>query len=73
MEQPNLTYIYKLSGGDKDFEKRLFAILKKEFFEEKEHYYQCVSKGDPEKTFQIVHKLKHKMFCLKKYYLGSLF
>ena len=31
MEQPNLSYIHSMSGGDKAFEQKLIAIIKLEF------------------------------------------
>ena len=31
MEQPNLSYIESMSGGDKDFEQKLIDIIQKEF------------------------------------------
>ena len=31
MEQPNLSYVMSLSGGDKEFEKKLIQIIKSEF------------------------------------------
>ena len=31
MEQPNLSYLNSLSGGDKEFEKKLIQIIKSEF------------------------------------------
>ena len=40
MEQPNLSYINTLSGGDKEFEAQLLDVVKKEFPTEKETYYK---------------------------------
>ena len=31
MNKPNLTYINKLSGGDKAFEEKIISIIKEEF------------------------------------------
>ena len=38
-DQPNLNYINSLSEGDKSFEMKLLAIIKKEFKQEKNTYY----------------------------------
>ena len=38
MEQPNLSYIHSMSGGDKAFEEKIINIIKTEFPLEKEEY-----------------------------------
>ncbi|MFT4805592.1 MAG: hypothetical protein ACI9YE_002814, partial [Psychroserpens sp.] len=40
MEKPNLSYIHKMSGGDKAFEQKLITIIKGEFPEEKKVYFE---------------------------------
>jgi hypothetical protein len=64
MEQPNLSYIHTLSGGDKAFEKKLIDIIQKEFPQEKKTYHESITIGNYKKTAEIVHKLKHKISIL---------
>ncbi|WP_297766270.1 Hpt domain-containing protein [uncultured Muriicola sp.] len=64
MEQPNLTYIEKLSGNDEIFKNKFIAILKDEFPIEKEEYYQSLNASKTKETALIVHKLKHKLNIL---------
>ncbi len=64
MEQPNLSYIHSMSGGDKAFEKKLVAIIKAEFPEEKKIYYANINSDDFNKASENVHKLKHKISIL---------
>ena len=64
MEQPNLAYIKKLSGGDSEFENKILSILKEEFPIEYEVYENGISSMDYKATAEIVHKLKHKISIL---------
>ncbi len=64
MEQPNLSYIESMSGGDKAFEQKLISIIKSEFTEEKQTYVNAISNKDYKATAEIVHKLKHKISIL---------
>ncbi len=64
MEQPNLNYIQELSGGDSNFEKKLIAILKKEFPEEKSTYLINIQNSNFKKAAENVHKIKHKISIL---------
>tara|TARA_R110002111_G_scaffold260039_1_gene330728 strand:- start:9339 stop:9656 length:318 start_codon:yes stop_codon:yes gene_type:complete len=64
MEQPNLSYINSMSGGDKAFEQKLIDIIKKEFPEEKEVYFTNVKAKNYKLTAENVHKLKHKISIL---------
>jgi len=64
MEQPNLNYIRKLSGGDTDFEKQLFEVLKKEFPIERELFKNSIESDQFYEAAEIVHKLKHKFSIL---------
>lgn len=64
MEQPNLNYINKLSGGDKNFEAQLISILKKEFPVEKEKFQNSIDTNQLDESAEIVHKLKHKLSIL---------
>ena len=64
MEQPNLNYIYKLSGGDEAFEAQLITVLKKEFPLEKEQFRHSIEANALSETAEIVHKLKHKFSIL---------
>ena len=64
MEQPNLSYIQSMSGGDKAFEQKLINIIKIEFPEEKEVYYANYASKDFKRAAENVHKLKHKISIL---------
>ncbi len=64
MEQPNLSYINELSGGDEAFKNKLIAILKNEFPEEKEVYFKNFKAKNFKETAENVHKLKHKISIL---------
>ena len=64
MEQPNLSYINSMSGGDKAFEKKLIDIIKGEFPEEKKVYFENFEAKNYKLTAENVHKLKHKISIL---------
>ncbi|RCW93931.1 Hpt domain-containing protein [Winogradskyella arenosi] len=64
MEQPNLSYIHSMSGGDKDFEQKLINIVNEEFPQEKEIYYANIAAKNYKLTADNVHKLKHKISIL---------
>lgn len=64
MEQPSLQYVHQLSGGDKAFEKKLLAVVVKEFPEEKVIYEGNMEKRAFAKAAENVHKLKHKFGIL---------
>ena len=64
MEQPNLSYIESMSGGDKAFEQKLIDIIQKEFPEEKQVYFDNIDAGNFKATAENVHKLKHKISIL---------
>jgi len=64
MEQPNLSYIQSMSGGDKAFEEKLIAIIKQEFPDEKALYFNNIEKKNFKEAAENVHKLKHKISIL---------
>ncbi|WP_040247258.1 hypothetical protein [Psychroserpens mesophilus] len=64
MEQPNLSYIHSMSGGDKAFEQKLINIIKVEFPEEKQIYFDNITAENYKLTAENVHKLKHKISIL---------
>ncbi|WP_299105618.1 Hpt domain-containing protein [uncultured Winogradskyella sp.] len=64
MEQPNLSYINSMSGGDKAFEQKLIDIIKGEFPEEKSVYFENIEAKNYKLTAENVHKLKHKISIL---------
>lgn len=64
MEQPNLSYIHSMSGGDKAFEQKLIGIIKAEFPEEKKVYFNNIAAENYKLTAENVHKLKHKISIL---------
>ncbi|MFI1743402.1 Hpt domain-containing protein [Thalassobellus sediminis] len=76
MEQPNLSYIHALSGGDKAFEEKLVSIIKTEFPEEKSIYFKHIKSANFKESAEIVHKLKHKISILgleKSYEVAASF
>ena len=64
MEKPNLSYIESMSGGDKAFEQKLIEIIKLEFPQEKQVYFNNSIAEDFKATAENVHKLKHKISIL---------
>ena len=64
MEQPNLSYLNQLSGGDKAFEDKLISIIKAEFPEEKTVYVKNITSNNFKEAAENVHKLKHKISIL---------
>ena len=64
MEQPNLSYINNLSGGDKAFEDKLITIIKTEYPEEKAVYIKNIESNNFKEAAENVHKLKHKISIL---------
>ncbi|GAA4303689.1 Hpt domain-containing protein [Aestuariibaculum suncheonense] len=76
MEQPNMSYIHSMSGGDKVFEQKLIDIIKCEFPEEKAVFYSNLELEDYQKAADNVHKLKHKILILgleKSYHTAVAF
>ncbi|WPY97709.1 Hpt domain-containing protein [Christiangramia sp. OXR-203] len=63
-ENPNLNYLYRLSGGDKEFENKLLDIVKKEFPEEEAVYQENIKQSNFLDAASNVHKLKHKISIL---------
>ncbi|OIQ20368.1 Hpt domain-containing protein [Lacinutrix sp. MedPE-SW] len=64
MEQPNQTYINSLSGGDEIFKQKLIEVIKKEFPEEKQIYFENFNANNFALAANNVHKLKHKISIL---------
>ena len=64
MEQPNLSYIHSMSGGDIAFEQKLIGIIKQEFPNEKKVYFNNISNKNYKLAAENVHKLKHKISIL---------
>lgn len=63
-DQPNLNYINSLSEGDKSFEMKILAIIKKEFKQEKNTYYNNMKNDNFKLCAENVHKIKHKISIL---------
>ncbi len=61
MEQPNLSYIKELAGGDAAFEKKLILVLKKELPNEITEYQRNMKDCAFAKAAENVHKIKHKL------------
>ncbi len=70
MEKPNLSYIESMSGGDTIFTEKIIDIIKNEFPQEKELYYNNYNSNKYKQAADNVHKLKHKIsiFGLNKSY-----
>lgn len=64
MEQPNLSYINTLSGGDESFKNKLITIIKTEFPNEKAVYIKNIEAKNFKEASENVHKLKHKISIL---------
>jgi len=64
MEQPNQSYINSLSGGDEAFKQKLIDVIKKEFPEEKQVYFDNYKAKKIKLVADNVHKLKHKISIL---------
>jgi len=64
MEQPNQSYINNLSGDDKVFKQKLIDVIKKEFPEEKQVYFDYLNAKNYKRAADSVHKLKHKISIL---------
>lgn len=64
MEQPNQSYINSLSGGDEAFKQKLIDIIKKEYPEEKQVYFDNFEANNFKLAADNVHKLKHKISIL---------
>lgn len=64
MEQPNLSYIDALSGGDKAFKLKLISIVKEELPLEIEVYQKNIKLKNFKEAAENVHKLKHKISIL---------
>ena len=64
MEQPNLDYIKKLSGGNEEFMDKIINVLKNELPQEIQEFQQNFEKKNFKKTAENVHKLKHKISIL---------
>lgn len=63
-EQPNLTYLKELSGGDEEFERKLLNVLKVELPQEIRSYKLELKQGNLIAAADLVHKLKHKISIL---------
>ena len=64
MEQPNLSYIKKLSKGDVAFEKNILGIIKEELEDEISNYHKYFKNDNLKKAKLYVHRIKHKMSIL---------
>ncbi|MGB3774100.1 MAG: Hpt domain-containing protein [Leeuwenhoekiella sp.] len=63
-EQPNLSYIEKLSGGDKMFEEKLLNVVRRELPEEIAVFHKNIEDNNFSEAAANVHKLKHKISIL---------
>lgn len=63
-EQPNLSYVHQLSGGDKQFEDKLLNVVRTELPQEVKKYLKSIQLGNFEEAAHGVHKLKHKISIL---------
>ncbi|MBT8295636.1 MAG: Hpt domain-containing protein [Gramella sp.] len=63
-EEPNLSYIHQLSGGDPAFETRLLEVVKRELPEECDVWRKNIKNENFAEASNNVHKLKHKISIL---------
>jgi HPt (histidine-containing phosphotransfer) domain-containing protein len=76
IEEPNLSYINQLSGGDEAFKTKLITIIKTEFPQEKTIYFKNLTAKNFKEASENVHKLKHKISILgleKSYEIAAAF
>ena len=64
MEKPNLDYVEQLARGNESIRKELIDVIKTEFPEEKQDYYNSLKEKEFKKIEENVHKLKHKISIL---------
>ncbi len=75
-EQPNLSYVHQLSGGDKEFEAKLLNVVKRELPQEIATYKDNILQHNLKEASSSVHKLKHKISILgleESYNLAELY
>ncbi|PWG06785.1 Hpt domain-containing protein [Polaribacter aquimarinus] len=75
-ETPNLNYVNQLARGDKSIQNELISVIKTEFPEEKEDYYNSLKLQEFKKIEENVHRLKHKISILgleKSYKIANEF
>ena len=73
-EQPNLSYIHQLSGGDPAFEEKLLDVVKRELPMEIDELKNNLQVDNFSEAAANVHKLKHKISILgleKSYYIAE--
>lgn len=63
-DQPNMSYVHQLSGGDRDLEKQLFEVVRKELPQEVAAFNREIQTKNFEKAAMDVHKIKHKVMLL---------
>ena len=76
MEEPNLTYILKISKGDVDFQNTMINAVKEDLVVEIKNYHQFLRINNLKKTKENVHRIKHKMSILglkKSYEITNTF
>jgi HPt (histidine-containing phosphotransfer) domain-containing protein len=64
MIQPNLNYIEQLARGDDFIRQTLIQVIKDEFPDEKEEYFECLKTNNLENIASSVHRIKHKFSIL---------
>jgi HPt (histidine-containing phosphotransfer) domain-containing protein len=64
LETPNLKYIKKISGGDKDFEKNILAVLKLEFPADLAAIKMNFNANNFEQLLYGIHKIKNTLGIL---------
>lgn len=64
METPNLNYLDELARGDQDLINQLIEVLKTEFPDEKQDYYDSLESKDYKLIAENVHRIKHKISIL---------
>ena len=64
MEKPNLNYVESMSGGDKDFEANVIAVMSSELQQEIKAFDDAIVAKDLKLAAQSVNKIKHKVGLL---------
>jgi HPt (histidine-containing phosphotransfer) domain-containing protein len=74
MIEPNLNYIEQLARGNDSIKQTLIQVIKDEFPDEKEEYFESLKTNKCEIIASIVHRIKHKfsIFGLESNYKSAL-
>lgn len=64
IEQPNLSYVHQLSGGNLEFEEKLLQVVRRELPLEIKTFKENIAENNFLSASAVVHKIKHKIGIL---------